>query len=237
MITLDDLTRFLDGYLRRERFPDDETAGVWRASGRPVSRIGLALEPWPGLGAWAARERLDALFLHRPFRLAPDALAEGVGIVAYHLPFDERFTLGFNPRLADVLGLTNFDVLGEKDGRPLGMIGDTHSLSFAAWNAALGDVFGGRDEARAPFSGNDMPVARLAVVGAMNDALVRAADARGARLYVTGQWRERAETAVRETGIGVLIVGHRRSEEWGLRALAGVIRERWANLEVVTTTA
>jgi putative NIF3 family GTP cyclohydrolase 1 type 2 len=51
----------------------------------------------------------------------------------------------------------------------------------------------------------------------MNDVLVREADRRGARLYVTGQWRERAETAVRETGIGVVIVGHRRSEEWGLR--------------------
>jgi hypothetical protein len=31
----------------------------------------------------------------------------------------------------------------------------------------------------------------------------------------------------------VFVVGHRRSEEWGLRALAGVLRERWSALEVV----
>jgi len=233
MIFLKELAAFLNRFLAVHHYADGETAGVWRASERPVARVGLALEPWPGLGAWAARERLDALFLHRPFRLAPDALAEGVGVVAYHLPFDERLTLGFNPRLADVLGLTNLDVLGEKDGRPLGLIGDADALSFASWAAVLSDVFGGRDAAHAPKDEDDAPVARVAVVGAMNDALVRAADQRGARLYVTGQWRERAASAVRETGIGVVIVGHRRSEEWGLLALAGVLRERWADLEVV----
>ncbi len=233
MIFLNDLARFLDDCLRRERFSDDETAGVWRACGRPVSRIGLALEPWPGLENWAACERLDAVFLHRPFRLAPNALAPDVGVLAYHLPFDERLTLGFNPRLADVLGLTNVDVLGEKQGRPLGMIGDAPAaLPFGAWAAVLSNVFGGRDAARAPAAGNDTLIARIAVVGAMNNTLVHEAAQRGARLYVTGQWRERAEVAVRETGIGVVVIGHRRSEEWGLRALAGVLRERWAGLEV-----
>lgn len=236
MIFLNDLARFLDSCLRRELFPGDEAAGVWRPSDRPVARIGLALEPWPRLGAWAARERLDAVFLHRPFRLAADALAPDVGVLAYHLPFDERLTLGLNPRLADALGLTFLEPLGEKDDRPLGMIGDAPAaLSFGAWAAVLGDVFGGRDAAcGAPGAGNDAPVARVAVVGAMNDVLVREAAGRGARLYVTGQWRERAEAAVRETGIGVFIVGHRRSEEWGLRALAGLLRERWATLDVVT---
>ena len=70
-------------------------------------------------------------------------------------------------------------------------------------------------------------------MGAMNDALVREADARGARVYVTGQWRVPATEAVNETGIGVVCVGHRRSEEWGLRALAGLLRERWATLRVI----
>jgi putative NIF3 family GTP cyclohydrolase 1 type 2 len=150
MITLNDVARFLDAYLRRERFPDEETAGVWRPSGRSVARLGLALEPWPGLGAWAERERLDAVFLHRPFRLAPNALAPDVGVVAYHLPFDERLTLGLNARLADVLGLTFLEPLGEKEGRPLGMTGDADAaVPFTAWAAVMNDVFGGWDAAHA----------------------------------------------------------------------------------------
>ncbi len=38
---------------------------------------------------------------------------------------------------------------------------------------------------------------------------------------------------MRETRNGAIAVGHRRSEEWGLRAIAGVLRERWSRLEVV----
>lgn len=77
---------------------------------------------------------------------------------------------------------------------------------------------------------------RVAVVGAMTDALVREAADRGAQIYVTGQYRQPAREAVRETGIGVIAVGHRRSEIWGLRALAGVIRERWSMIEVIVAS-
>lgn len=63
--------------------------------------------------------------------------------------------------------------------------------------------------------------------------LVIEAAARGANIYLTGQWRQPAQAAVSETGINVIAVGHRRCEEWGLRALAGVMRERWSKLEVI----
>jgi len=73
----------------------------------------------------------------------------------------------------------------------------------------------------------------VAVVGAMTDALVREAAERGATLYITGQFRQPAKLAVAQTQIGVIVVGHRRSELWGLQALTGVVRERWSGLEVV----
>jgi putative NIF3 family GTP cyclohydrolase 1 type 2 len=66
----------------------------------------------------------------------------------------------------------------------------------------------------------------------MNEMLVREAVERGVQVYITGQWRQPASESVTETGIGVIAVGHRRAEEWGLRALAGVLRERWVQLEV-----
>lgn len=52
-------------------------------------------------------------------------------------------------------------------------------------------------------------------------------------IYITGQLRQPAQAAVLETGISVVGVGHHRCEQWGLRALAGVLRERWSRLEVV----
>ena len=204
--------------------------GVFLPSTRGgIQRPGLALEPGPGLCPWVERESIDALFLHRPWNLTGDqrhALAAAdVGVLAYHLAFDERLTTGFNPALAEACGWGAPLVLGEKEGRPLGMACVLpQPEAFDAVAERLRTVFGGLDEVFTPAAGPGAPVERAAVVGAMNDALVREAHARGVGLYATGQWRQPAHAAVRETGLGVVVIGHRRSEEWGLRALAHLLR-------------
>ena len=229
MIRINDIAQFLNHFFAAHRFGNDQN-GVYLPSTRPIARFGLALEPWAGLAEWASAEKLDALFLHRPWQLQPGQLPSDVGVVAYHLAFDENLTLGFNSRLAGVLGMSKLEVLGEKEGRAIGMIGDIPTQSFASYCGCVDEVFGGQDEARA---GICREASRVAVVGAMTDALVRLAASRGADVYITGQLRQPAQAAMLETGIGVVGVGHRRCEEWGLRALAAVLCERWSRLKVI----
>lgn len=228
MLDLDNIVKFLNQFFAIERFIDDQ-GGIYRPSQRPIQRFGLALEPWSELTAWANTHRLDALFLHRPWKLAPSQLPPDVGVVAYHLAFDERMTLGFNPRLAEVLGMSSLEILGEKAGRPIGMLGKISASSFEQYSGYVNQVFGGHDAVYP--CGNE--IKSVAVVGAMTDALVREAAERGANIYITGQFRQPAKLAVAQTQIGVIVVGHRRSELWGLRALTGVVRERWSDLDVV----
>ena len=78
----------------------------------------------------------------------------------------------------------------------------------------------------------DEEVTKVCVVGAMRGALIREASERGANVYLTGQYRDHAQEAVNDTGMNVLEIGHERCERWGLRALAGVLRERYAGLSV-----
>lgn len=232
MIILDNIAEFLAHFFGVHRFANDQN-GVYLPSTRPIARFGLALEPWAGLSEWVSAEQLDALFLHRPWKLQPGQLAADVGVVAYHLAFDECLTLGFNPQLATSLGMSKLEVLGEKEGRAIGMLGEIPTQSFANYCCYVDEVFGGQDEARVPMRSE---VSRVAVVGAMSDALVREAASRGANVYITGQLRQPAQAAVLETGIGVVAVGHRRCEEWGLQALAGVVRLRWSKLKVILPT-
>lgn len=233
---LDALAAFLHDALGAAAYPADERGGVFRAGdGRPVARLGVALEAWPGLAAWAERARLDALFLHRPWRLAAGVLADGVGVLWAHLPFDDALTTSYNPRLAAVLGMTALAPIGQKDGRVQGMLGDWTPRPADDAVATTAAVFGGAEAviaARGP-----EPVRRVAVVGAMNDALVREAAARGAGLYVTGQLRQPARAAVDETGLAVVAVGHARAEWWGVRALAHLVAERWGALTVCAARA
>ncbi len=225
MIYLDDIVEFLSDFLAANRFTDDQN-GVYVPSQKVIARFGLCLEPWAEIATWAQQERLDGLFLHRPWQLQK----VDIGVVAYHLAFDEALTLGFNPRLATVLGMSNLEVLGEKQGRAIGMLGDVESQRFDKYCDRLHQIFKGYDKV---IPGTTSEISRVAVVGAMNDVLVREAKARGANIYITGQLRQSAKAALAETEISCTAIGHRRSEEWGLRALSGLLRDRYSQLEVI----
>jgi putative NIF3 family GTP cyclohydrolase 1 type 2 len=225
----------LDAYLAdllhvNERHSGDPN-GILVPSERSVRCIGIALDPPrdppADPSAWLRLERLDALWLHRPFRLDPSSIPRGIGVIAHHRSFDERLTLGHNPALARELELHDLEPFGERDGAPLGMIGRS-SASAEAFVSRARDAFGGLDALHEP------PVprpsargTRVAVVNAMTDALVRDAAARGVTAYVTGQYRTAARRAVQDSSMTVLEVGHARSERWGARTLARVLEERF----------
>lgn len=225
---LRELAFALDELLRVREYPL-EPNGVLRDSQRPVRRIGLTLDPRSDTVEWIRFHALDAVMLHRHWGLDLEQVPKGVGILAYHLPFDERLTLGYNPLLAETLGLSDVEPLGSRQGRPIGMIGNVELLEFERIHARLRREFGGMEEVAPP---RDAGVPRIAVVGAMSDALVREASARGAVAYLTGQLRAPARSAVEETGIGVLATGHQRAERWGMRTLAAWLRQRWTMLEI-----
>ncbi|KAM3093227.1 Nif3-like dinuclear metal center hexameric protein [Phormidesmis sp. 146-35] len=227
-MTLEEMARFLNWFFGVHRY-SEEVGGIYRSSSRPVHRVGLLLEPFPEISAWVSHQQLDAIFLHRPWKLADDFPVE-VGVISYHLAFDERLTIGFNPRLAEALCLSDLEVLGKKEGRSIGMIGNAPIQEFTQCCQQVSEIFAG---IKKTLPAQKTSVSRIAVVGAMTDPLIREASKRGAAVYITGQFRPTAESAVVETGLGIIEVGHQRCERWGLRSLAGVLQERWSELTVV----
>lgn len=213
--------------LTHARLFTGQPPSVFVPSDHEVRRLGLALEPSAAIIERVRSEALDALFLHRPWNLT--RLPADIGVLASHLPFDERLTIGFNPDLAEALGVSGIEVLGMKEGRPLGMVGDFDGGSFENLIERITAEFGA-PEAIEP--GSAVP-RRVAIVGAMTDALVREAAERGADAYLTGQMRVPAGAAVAETGIAVVAVGHRRSEVWGLHLLARLLREGWPGVHTI----
>ena len=228
-VSLSTLAAYLDSYLGTDNIPDDQH-GIYRPSSRSVKRIGLALEPWAGIETWIEQKHLDALFLHRPWRLDRQALPNDIGILAYHLAFDLTLTLGLNPRLANVLQMIHIAPIAYKNDLPLGMLGDIPLTATHDFLATLTELFGAP-----PLVENNTreSVHRIAIVGAMTDNTIREVAEQGAHLYITGQFRQPARTAVKETGMTIAVIGHKTSELWGLRTLANLLRERWIHLDVV----
>lgn len=187
--------------------------------------MGLALEPASGLAEWVDAERLDAVFLHRPWGVEDAGLPADVGVLVSHAPFDHRLTIGANPDLTRDLGLRDPRPFGDKDGRAIGMMGDVQPDDPARFIDRVIQLFGGLEDV---LPGRARTVRRVAVAGAMTDTLVREAAAGGAELYLTGQIRPPGVRAAAETGIGVVAIGHARSETYGLRLLAGMIERGFA---------
>ena len=230
MVALDRIAAALDARLAvtADERADDAT-GVWRSAAGRIQRVGLALEPDAVPQGWLEPGAVDALLLHRPWGVGDLSLPEGAGVLACHRPFDAALTTGYHPALARALGLGEIEPFEEKDGRPLGMVG-AFATPLASDEALrrLVEVFGGLKDVHPPMQ----PVRGVAVVRAMDERLVGEAHRRGAQLYVTGQMRRPGLDAVARTGIGVAAVGHRRSERFGLRVLAGLLRRRFAALGV-----
>ena len=233
--TLADLAATLAVHVDAARYErDGDPAGVWIASDRPVRRLGLRLEAGPAPYAWlrdapgsGPGHAVDALLVHRPFGLWPARLPDGVGVLAVHRALDDLVWTG--GALARALGMTpDADPL-RRDGEPVGLVGPVGDED--AFEERLETLLGGVEaEAGEPL---ENLVGRVAVVGAMTEALVLEASSRGAAFYVTGQMRSPAAAAVRQTAMRVVAVGQARSERWGLRLLAARLAEAWPGLEVV----
>lgn len=223
------IAAYLETLLGSERVPD-EPRTIYRPSTRSIRRLGLALEPWTEMRRWIDQERLDALFLHRPWQLDTQTLPEELGVLASHRGFDRTLTYGFNLRLATALQMTNVVACAFKDGQPLGMLGEIQPTSYDVQAEMLAEIFGTPPQ----LTGKDRAIInRIAVVGAMTEAFVHEVATQGAQLYITGQLRRPAIQAVEQSGLSVAALGQAAGEYWGLRALAGLLRERWAQLTVV----
>ena len=194
-------TTDLVGLLDRLLGPGSEEV----AAAPDARRVLLALDPPdPAVVAGAGA---DAVLLHRSWGFEPPP---GVGVVACHDPFDRALGLAHNRWLHADLGLTGTEPLAAK----------------ATLHACPPDVAA---RVRATFAGLEREhgapatAERVVLADAMTDDLVRRAAAAGAGVYVTGSWRVPGADAVGETGIGVLVVGHRRQERSSLGLLARLL--------------
>jgi putative NIF3 family GTP cyclohydrolase 1 type 2 len=230
---LTEITGFLDAYLQIHQYPQEQQ-GIWKPVEGTIKHLGFVLEPWPQIYYWIKQCQLDAVFVHRPWKLDIALVPAGTGILSYHLPFDEKLTLGYNPLLAAQLRMTDIEPIGRKEGRPLGMTGIISPVTLESFTAHLENLFGPAEQI---YRGEWRQISKIAVMGAMTESLVLEVAQKGIHLYLTGQFRKPAFNAVAQTGLHVIAAGHLQSEIFGLRLLAEIIREKWPALQTYMAPA
>lgn len=232
MLTLSELTAYLDRLLEIERFDDYAPNGL-QVEGRPeVRRILGGVTASRALIAAALEWNADAIVVHHGWfwrnedarvrgvkrqRLKP-LLCNDVSLLAYHLPLDAHAEFGNNVQLAHLLGISITGTL--QDGR-----GGPALVSRGRLSAPLsGEQFAhhiAQRLGRAPLhvAGAGATIRDVAwCTGAAQDYL-EAAAAAGVDAFITGEISERTTHLARETGVHFYAAGHHATERYGVRAL------------------
>ncbi len=246
---LEELTGYLDAFLRVAEIPDAPTAlnGLQVANGGEVTRVAAAVDASERSIAGAVAAGCDLLLVHhglfwagaepvtgRRYRKLKGLLDAGVAVYSAHIPLDVHPEVGNNAVLARELGMEPEGTFGEYRGVHLGVWG-TLELRREALCARLDELLGVRVRLVA---GGPERVRRVGVVSGGAAQLIGEAAGLGLDAFVTGEGTHHTYFDALEERVNVYYGGHYATETWGVRALAAHLEKRfglaWQFLDLPT---
>lgn len=166
----------------------------------------------PSYSGWA-KKRLDIL------------KAGNISLYACHLPLDRHREVGNNARILSLLGAEITDEFLMSEGKNVGWIGEiADGLSIKTIEKTINKGLNTKSNVL-PFGPDKVRTVAVCSggggYGGFYEAMAKKAD-----LYITGDTAEIYYTA-RDFGINVIFAGHHCTETVGLKALSGIIEDRF----------
>ena len=238
----DELVAFLDEYLQISAYPDKSSNGL-QVEGKPeVERVAFAVDTTLKTIERAAKAKADMLIVHHGMiwgglnyitgmhykRLK--ALMEGeINLYAAHLPLDVHPEVGNNVELLKLLGL-----------KPKGPFGDYRGLSIGYWGEferpepieKVAQIIA--EKLDATVKTYEFGKREVKTVGAVSGAgafALEEAWKKGIDLLITGEFGHADYLTAVDLPQSVLVAGHYKTETLGVKALMGLLKERFG-LEV-----
>jgi dinuclear metal center YbgI/SA1388 family protein len=224
----------LDTLLEAARFKDYCPNGLQVEGRAEVERVLCGVTASQALLDHAVEHRFDAVLVHHGYfwrgedaritgvrqRRIATLLRNDVSLLAYHLPLDAHPELGNNAQLARVAGWAPERQCGDNDliwlGRPatvMRAVALADSLALALGRAPM--LVGSAERM----------VACVAWCTGGAQGYFEAAIEAGADVFVSGEISEQTVHLARESGVPYIAAGHHATERYGVRALAGHLRE------------
>ena len=237
-MNLDELTSYLDGYLRVHEVGDNPKAlnGLQVANGGTVRCVAAAVDVCQVTIEQATVAEADLLLVHHGLfwgGLQPlighhgqrvrTLIQHDVALYAAHLPLDLHPEVGNNAVLARALGLENWEWFGEYHGQPIGLAG-TLSTSRDDLVERVRQYLG--------VSPHVIPtgpesVTRVGIITGGGGSLIGQAVAAGVDTFVSGEGAHHTYFDAEESAINVIYAGHYATETVGVKALAAHVAQRF----------
>ena len=228
-----EVARICDDILQTKKFRDYPGArnGLQVSHGRPVKKIGWAVDADLESIRKAGKERVDFLIVHhgifwgdsaldRQIRLKRIREAKRLGVAIYssHLPLDAHPELGNSTGLVRALGLATFRrrPFGKAMGREIGW-----KVEGGKWNRnyLVRKCKGLRGAKVKVIPGGAAVCRKIGVVTGGFGDLDQVKKA-GLDTLITGEADYPTEVKARELGLNLILAGHYATETFGPKALA-----------------
>lgn len=245
-MTLNEIDKFLNSFLRKEEFPGDPSRNGIQIQnslpdGKEIKKVAFAVDACEATALEAAKSNADLLIVHHGlfwgscetltgnfYKRAAAFIKNDLALIAYHLPLDANNPYGNNFGLAAALGLQNCQPFGLWRGMTIGVQGELPSaISAEELKSKLSKVTG--TESRLfPFGKKDIKTIGIISGGAGED--VDQAAALGLDCYITGEFQHEQYHFAEECGINVIAGGHYGTEKMGVSLIKNKI-EKELNLD------
>jgi dinuclear metal center YbgI/SA1388 family protein len=235
---LDDLSRYLDDYLRVRDATDDRNAlnGLQVENSGTVSQIAAAVDACQATIDAAAARGADLLLVHhglfwnglepltgRAFRRTSALLRHDLAVYSAHLPLDRHPEVGNNAVLARKLGMDVRGWFGDHLGAPIGVWGE-----LEVPRESLRDLVGGvLGVAPQLLPCGPERCHRLGIITGAAGSHIRQAQEAGLDTFITGEGQHWTYFDAEEYGVNVIYAGHYATETLGVQALAAHLSERY----------
>jgi dinuclear metal center YbgI/SA1388 family protein len=235
---LNELTEYLDEYLRVAAIPDYPNAlnGLQVGSESEIRRIAVAVDASERAIADAIGAQCNLLIVHhglfwgglqpatgRLYRKLKACFTSNLAVYGSHIPLDLHPEVGNSAVLAREIGCEVAGTWGAYRGLEIGVWGEI-SISREALTARLDEVLGGPVRV---LPGGGERITRVGVITGAAAGYISEAIALGLDAFVTGEGAHHTYFDAVEGGLNVFYGGHYRTETWGVKALGAHLEQKF----------
>lgn len=232
----DTLLEFSDKYLNSKDIKDYTVNGLQVAGCSEIQKIVTAVTASLAAIEYAAEVGAQMLLVHHGYfwkgedpalvgmkgRRICALMAHQLNLVAYHLPLDMHQEIGNNRLLANCFGVDNPRVADDK-----GLLwrGELAPISLGEFALRIEQAL----KRKCVIIGDKDKIIQKPMwcSGAAHDSLL-SASAKGADVFISGEYAERTYYEALETGCAYISAGHHATERLGVRKLGELLAERFS---------
>ncbi|WP_297550494.1 Nif3-like dinuclear metal center hexameric protein [Thermococcus sp.] len=234
----DELVAFLDEYLQISAYPDKSSNGLQVEGKEEVERVAFAVDTTLRTIERAVKGKADMLIVHHGmiwgglnyitgihYKRLKAIIESGINLYVAHLPLDAHPEVGNNVGLLKLLGLEPKGPFGEYRGLSIGFWGEFEEAQPIEKVAQI--IAEKLDTTVKTYEFGKREIKTVGAVSGAGAFALEEAYRKGIDILITGEFGHADYLTAVDLPQSVLVAGHYKTETLGVKALMGLLRERF----------